>query len=128
MGRLTKEANLPFKSCSCCEHRWETRDDLLEDTDVQLVGYQADFADLDRGLLLFTHLTRDCGSTMALEVGEMIDLIDTPRHARTLRGTDDCRGHCLSVRNLGRCNAPCRNAHVRDLMHEILERQVRRDS
>jgi hypothetical protein len=61
-----------FKRCSLCGKVWNHRDDFLIDPDLQLNGYQGNLKRLltgkqRRGLLLFTHMVAECGTTMAFD-------------------------------------------------------------
>ena len=110
----------PFKICPFCNATWRERDDFLCDEHVTLIGYQADFSNKDRGVYLFNHTLDGCGSTLALEVAKMEDLFNGPILENALVGTPECQGHCLTVRNLEKCDAPCKNARVRNVMQTIL--------
>ena len=61
-----------FKRCSLCGKVWQHRDDFVSDPDLRLNGYQGNFKRLltgqqRRGLLLFTHMVAECGTTMAFD-------------------------------------------------------------
>jgi hypothetical protein len=61
-----------FKRCSLCGKVWQHRDDFLNDPDLRLNGYQGNLKRLltgqqRRGLLLFTHMAAECGTTMAFD-------------------------------------------------------------
>ncbi len=66
----------PFKVCSMCGVVWETLDDFLADPALEQSGYQVNFFDLKGGLFYFTHLVENCGTTMAIPVGEFTSLSD----------------------------------------------------
>lgn len=76
----------PFKRCTLCETVWNTRDEFLDDPDLRLNGYQFASRDLLRyrggGLLLFTHMRRFCGTTLALSVRKFKEDITKIRSQR----------------------------------------------
>ncbi len=111
-----------FKSCPCCDFAWNTRDAFLSDQRICLNGYQADFEELERGLLLFTHEVSACGSTMALSIGDFVDMCDVPRHTECLHATGTCECRCDDVANLERCERPCQYAYPRELVQIVLTR------
>lgn len=113
-----------FLSCSCCDECWTTRDAFLDDPRTALIGYQVDFLDLTAGYLLFNHNRDECGSTLAVEVERFADLYEGPEHPRALFGTAECGGRCGRIEDLTRCDRPCRNAWVRELLAQIVERQA----
>jgi len=68
-----------FKNCSLCGKMWKTKDAFLTDDSIRLEGYQYNrlkvLAGLPPcGLLIFTHLTKNCGTSLAIRVGEFMDL------------------------------------------------------
>jgi hypothetical protein len=116
-----------FQTCSCCAARWASRSEFIDDPRTELIGYQADFLDLTGGYLLFTHTPDDCGSTMALAVERFTDLYEGARRhadAESLFGTAECCGRCGRIDDLQRCERPCRNAWVRELLQRIVERKT----
>ena len=42
-----------FKQCNFCKRSWETVEEFLDDVDTPIIGYQAHFEDLGKGLFLF---------------------------------------------------------------------------
>ena len=63
--------NNPFKRCNLCGKEWHSREDFLSDRTVVLNGYQWNIQNVhlssgSGGLLLFTHQSAECGTTMAL--------------------------------------------------------------
>jgi hypothetical protein len=59
-----------FKKCPLCGREWKDVDDLLNDPELTLNGYQGDLRRLlggeeKCGLLLFTHHKEECGTTLA---------------------------------------------------------------
>ena len=108
-----------FARCSC-GHTWRTREDLLNDPQAELVGYQVNFGDLDLGFLLFNCLR--CRTTVGVEASACRDLYRGPVFEERATGTDDCPGYCLRVDELGRCPAQCECAYVREILNAIRSR------
>ena len=106
-----------------CKKSWDSRNDFLADIEVELAGYQVDFIDINEGYFLFNHSTEVCGTSIAVMVGDMIDLYDGPVYAESKFETAECEGHCLTVTDFDKCDVPCRNARVREVMGVILDRK-----
>jgi uncharacterized C2H2 Zn-finger protein len=67
-----------FKRCPLCGTIWRHRDDFLNDSTLHLNGYQGNIKRLlngreKRGLLLFTHRTGACGTTLAFDACDFKD-------------------------------------------------------
>ena len=106
-----------FKKCSCCELPWFTRDEFLHDGQIELVGYQANFCQLELGYLLFNHLS--CESTIAAHAGLFKDLYSGPIFGQRLTGTDVCQGFCKDSVALEPCDQRCECAYVREILQII---------
>jgi len=106
-----------FKKCSCCKYTWYTRDEFLQDASIDLIGYQANFCNLELGLFLFNHLT--CESTIAISAGFFKELNDGPVFTERLTGTEVCQGFCLDMDALDHCENQCECVWVRDIMQVI---------
>jgi len=69
----TQEA--PFKRCSMCRKEWHTREDFLSDRTMVMDGYQVNRRRIEAGLppegiLLFTHRTKRCGTTLGISAAK----------------------------------------------------------
>ncbi len=107
----------PMKQCTCCGHVWPALKAFLGDSQLQVVGYQVNFADLGAGLFLFNHLT--CGSTIAVPAEFFRNLYDGPIYATRATGTAECPEYCLYVEELGACLARCECAYVREILQIV---------
>jgi hypothetical protein len=61
----------PFKRCTLCGTVWDTREAFLSDRHNRLDGYQFNMRRVlegkePEGLLIFTHRTSKCGTSLAL--------------------------------------------------------------
>ena len=110
-------ADVPFKRCTCCHAKWQTREEFLRSPDTRLIGYQPKFDDLVLGLLLFEHAV--CGTSFALSAGVFVDMYDGPIFEERLTGTGACPSHCLHIHDLRPCPARCACAYVREIMQII---------
>ncbi len=106
-----------FKNCPHCGKRWHSRSQFLDDTELQLVGYQVDFDHLKLGLLLFNH--HPCKTTLAIRAESLKDLYDGPTYTKRGTGTDACQGHCLRQEDLDPCLVLCECAWVREILQVI---------
>jgi hypothetical protein len=108
-----------FKQCSACGRKWKTRTEFLRDPELCLVGYQANFLQLEAGFVFFNHDAVDCGTTLAVQAGAFRDLYDGPIFEYQYRGEPDCPGYCLDREELAACDLPCECAYVRTILKII---------
>ena len=89
----------------------------MQDENTKLVGYQANFCQLELGYFLFNHLT--CESTIAIPAGLFKDLYAGPVFAERMTGTEVCQGFCEDMDAIEPCDAQCECAYVREIMQII---------
>jgi hypothetical protein len=111
--------NDPFKICPFCATVWPSREAFLNDSDLQLIGYQVNFENLAQGLLLFNHDT--CKTTLAIRAFQLKDLYDGPVFGERKTGQEGCSGYCLRNSELATCPAECECAWVRGLLQVVRE-------
>ena len=111
-----------FLVCSCCGVSWDERDDILDDPQLDLVGFQVDFTGSSNGFFLFNHIVEECGTTIVVEVDRFADLQSGARFEKNLCGKELCPGRCGRIEDLVQCDKPCRNAWVRELAIIIRDR------
>ena len=102
-----------FKTCTSCGKEWKTREDFLESSELEIVGYQVHFKKLEAGLLLFNHT---CGTTLVFEAGKFRDLYDGEIFSDRATGGEKCPGYCLHSSNLEACPAQCECGYVREVI------------
>ncbi len=107
---------VPFKKCQPCGFEWDSRDDFLGDPNMELIGYQANFDELETGLFLLNH---SCHATLAIQASEFRDLYDGPVFAARATGSDECPGYCLRKNELRPCPTECECAYVREIIQVI---------
>jgi len=108
-----------FKTCPGCKKKWFSRDEMLYDPDVTLLGYQVHFVDYNLGLFYFNHNSSNCKTTFAIKVSEFADLYDGPVFSEVKMADENCPMYCLRRTELGECNQPCAGAFVREVMQII---------
>ncbi len=115
----------PVKTCGSCGRPWSSWDDFLADPQLRLLGLQAVARVPDANLLVFEHR---CGSSVSLLTTRLRHLI--PEHPSdawpSLRGTEQCRRHCLRLEDRDACDRPCMHARDRDLLALVEDLQARR--
>ena len=109
----------PFKTCPSCSKSWFSRDEMIYDPDVSLLGYQVHFIDFKLGLFYFNHKSENCQTTFAIRVDELSDLYDGPIYSEVKMADDDCPLYCLRRIELKNCNQQCAGAFVREIMQII---------
>jgi hypothetical protein len=105
-----------FKECLPCGNKWVARDDFLEDSSIEIIGYQVNFDNLATGTFLFNH---SCGSKLSLSVRYFNGLYEGPIFENRVTGNDDCPGYCLYQDQLDKCSARCECAYVRNIIDII---------
>ena len=114
-----------FKKCTCCGSLWFTREEFLSENQLELVGYQVNFANLELGYLLFNHLT--CQSTIAVPAGRFKDLYNGPVFSERKTATENCPGYCADRDAMGPCEQQCECAYVREII-QIVKKWPKNDS
>jgi hypothetical protein len=99
-----------------CQSLWESRIDFIISPKMKIIGYQACLAEPNEGLFLFNHEESNCGSTLAVEVGEFIDLYNGPTYSQPKTDTKECGEYCHHIDRLDSCHAECAYAHIRELL------------
>ncbi len=105
-----------FKKCTQCGHEWKSRSQFLSDPEVKLVGYQANYRELEEGLFLFNH---SCKTTLSIKAQFFIDLYDGPIFQDRLTDSEECYGYCSARDNLLQCSNKCECAYVRETLHIV---------
>jgi hypothetical protein len=108
-----------FKKCPSCGTTWPSRTEFIMDDLLSANGYQPDFDSLEEGLFLFTHHKQGCHSTIAVTVGNFVDLYQGPRYSERKKGTGQCEGLCMELYNLRLCKSKCECAYIREVLNII---------
>ena len=108
-----------------CSNVWETRDAFIDDINLEINGYQADFDKLELGLFYFTHKKEGCCTTMALQAKDFLSLYTGKKYTERRINEEDCPGYCLDKNQLDRCDALCECAFNREVIQVIREKHNR---
>jgi hypothetical protein len=114
----------PFKTCPSCSQIWQTRDEFVLDTQLELNGYKADFEKLEYGLFFFTHHQNGCFSTMAIEVLDFKDMFSGKPYPERKTDSEECPGYCRDKEQLERCDNICECAFVREIMNMLRDKDL----
>ncbi len=124
-----------LKKCTMCKVFWKDINAVLEDRCLIFCGYQPFFEDPRKGLFLFTHAKKDCGTTIGFPLYEFQPIIDknTKLHVDfspfepDLENDPDCEGLCLNSSDLSPCKSKtCTGVSIRDLVQDIKKRSTPR--
>jgi hypothetical protein len=107
----------PFRACGMCGRQWMTREELIADPELRLLGLQA-IVDLpESNLVVFEH---SCGTSVSVLATRLRDLLtDEPEGQEPLPllfESPACGGHCGKLDDLEACEQPCSNARDRRLV------------
>ncbi|MBU0692768.1 hypothetical protein KKC97_12505 [bacterium] len=105
-----------FKSCSMCHNCWNDIESFIEDRTLELNGYQADFEDPAKGLILVTHRVDGCHSTISVPAGKFAHLYTGPVYKTHNTGKPSCTGKCLNDKDYSACPAECDMHWVREIL------------
>jgi hypothetical protein len=111
----------PFRTCGSCRQVWRSWEDFVLDPGIRLLGLQAIINLPDANLLVFEHR---CGSSVSVLATRFRRLLPDSQDFSgwsSLRGTDQCGGHCLRLDDLQQCDRPCINARDRRLILQLME-------
>ena len=117
---------LEFRRCEC-GHIWKTRDELLRDKKVKIVGYQPDFINHKYNHFLFFHLAKECGQFLAIRASEFSDIREKECPNELCMGKEGCPGYCTDTLDLRVCSVACRNASDREIAARISKRRLLRN-
>ncbi len=110
-----------FKECGSCRYSWEDRNSFLTDPDLELIGYQVNFNDLESGLFLFNHEVDTCRTTLALRAEEFRDLYQGQIFTERMTGSDKCPEWCFYEHEIGHCKNSCECAYIREILQIVRE-------
>lgn len=108
-----------FKTCNSCQKSWPSREALLSDPEIELIGYQGSLAGPEEGFYLMNHTRAGCLSTLAIKVVEFSDLYDGPLLEKHRQGAEPCRSHCFYKDNLTDRPEACECRYVRTIMQRL---------
>jgi len=111
-----------FKQCSYCNVAWSSRDEFLGDSDIQLIGYQPHYKNMEEGLFLFNHLI--CNSTLSIVSQKFRDLYTGPLYTNSKLDNDqlnydDCPDFCLFKNKMKGCLQQCERAFVSEIIQVL---------
>lgn len=109
-------AERAYRICPTCGTRWDSFEEFLLDPHIHVNGYQPTFEDPETGLILLTHESPNCGSTIGMLVSEVSHLYEVERYPELKYGTEVCEGHCLRQMSFATCNAKCSMRWVREIL------------
>lgn len=111
------EAAEPFRACGMCGRKWMTREELVVDPELRLLGLQAVLGLPDANLVVFEH---SCGTSVSVLARRLRDLVavepGSAPELPLLYDGPDCGGHCRRLDDLAACDQPCANARDRSLV------------
>ena len=94
----------PLKICTVCNQEWHTVTDFLNDPEIEIIGYQSKFEELEDGYFLFNH---NCATTLAIPVDAFSHLRNGQVFTENKAGKKDCPGYCIQKWELGTCRNSC---------------------
>ena len=92
----------------------------MSDPAVRLVGYQANFPELEAGYFMFNHLAPGCLTTFTIDAKKFRDFYHGEVYRERLDRSSKCPGHCQHEGDLNPCPAKCECGFVREVMQIIL--------
>jgi hypothetical protein len=118
-----KKKGAEYRKCDCGES-WKTRDALLHDKTVKIIGYQPDFVNHKYNHFLFQHKAKGCGAFFGVRASDFKDLREKECPNDLCFGHDECPGYCMDTSDLHICSVTCRNASDRLIASKIKTRRI----
>ena len=118
-----KKKKSEYRKCDCGKI-WKTRDALLRDKDVRIIGYQPDFVNHKYNHFLFQHKAKGCGVFFGVRASDFKDLREKECPNELCFGHDECPGYCMDTSDLRVCSVTCRNASDRLIASKIKTRRI----
>ena len=122
---VKKKGTRNFKTCDCGKS-WKTRDELVRDRSVKIVGYQPDFVSRKFNHYLFQHTVKSCGAFLAVRASAFDDLREKDCPKEVCAGKEGCPRYCMNTLDLRVCSITCRNANDRALAAKMADRRLLR--
>lgn len=104
-----------FKACPKCRFEWKSRNELLNDKNVKIIGYQANFIEPEEGLYLFNHTIDNCNTTFSMKTKDYKDMYEGTVYPFSKYGEPECKGYCKDENNLSICGEQCKYAPFREI-------------
>jgi hypothetical protein len=111
-----------------CKHGWKDLKSFIEDPEIILNGYLADFNEPGNGLIVVTHKKLNCGSTISIRAKLLKHLYTGPVYENHMTGKKGCPGKCLLLNDFSECSNKCNMRWVRDVMQLINDNHYPADS
>ena len=108
-----------LKQCPMCQASWADLRALVEDRSLRVVGYMACFDDVDCGLVLLTHQTVTCGTTIVVPARVLRPLYHGPQIDIHATLSAQCPRLCTRRQDFEVCTVPCDMAWVREAMQVL---------
>jgi len=116
-----------FKSCSGCNKCWNSVEEVLDDENMILCGYQPFPNAPDKSFLLFNHDIEGCGTTISFPILPFKEYfgIKDEFESFVMGGEPDCEGRCLNAYDLGLCGSKnCKGKAIRIFIQKVKERSL----
>lgn len=105
-----------LKKCPNCGYEWTDLKHLLDDPDVEVIGYQVNFIRLSAGYFMFNHV---CKGTFTVPADRFKTLYNGPVYSGRATGSKACPGYCLHKEDMRPCPVQCECAYVREILNTI---------
>lgn len=119
------KSNHPYKVCPKCGNKWNSLEELLEDRNLRIEGYQASFDDSREGLFLFTHAIKNCYSTFSVRTGDLEYLYTGPKYTIHYAFTDKCEQRCPNNKDFENCSVDCDMRWAREILSKLRSRDLK---
>jgi hypothetical protein len=96
-----------YRECQQCGMTWESREELVRDSAIEVAAYHNAMARPEASLILLRHTHGECGGTFTVQVGDFRHYYRGVQYAGRLTGTPACSGYCLQEHELRPCDAQC---------------------
>jgi hypothetical protein len=107
-----------------CQTTWADLQEFVTDHRLRVEGYEACFLTPDWGLILLTHRTAGCGTTLAVRAVVLKPLHNGPFWTERMTGLEECLRLCLDKGRLEECTAECEMAWIRSALQWLRRHEL----
>ncbi len=112
-----------IKQCPNCGKKFSIND-FLYNSEIKPIGMKID-DDLSINYYFFTHSTKECDTTFAIDVTIFKQLITEPIPEKQLAERKECEDYCCDLYSLLNCNQQCKFEPYRKLLKKMIENRTK---
>lgn len=109
-----------FRTCSKCGFEWKSRQQFINDSEIVIIGYQANHVDLVPGFFYFNH---SCKGTLTIRANAFEDLYDGPIYENNRKESELYHDYCLRQKGSRHFLFKCECVYVKQIIRIFEEKR-----